>query len=110
MDVIDGGRDFRYRLFGTAIAQHSEFDLTGRLLSEFPAKPDVAEIMIVVDRTVCVTARPIYSVRMPYGAEQVMEWHRLTRPLYSDDGGIVRLMVGVVPTTRRFGQAPRQRL
>lgn len=34
MDVIDGGRDFRYRLVGTIMVEAVGRDLTGRLVSE----------------------------------------------------------------------------
>jgi len=33
-DVIDGGRDLRYRLIGTRIAEQAGVDLTGRLVSQ----------------------------------------------------------------------------
>lgn len=36
VDVLDGGKDFRYRLYGTTIAREAGFDMTGRLLSEYP--------------------------------------------------------------------------
>ena len=34
MDVIDGGRDFRYRMIGTSITQFLDRDYSGRLVSE----------------------------------------------------------------------------
>lgn len=34
MDVIDGGRDFRYRMIGTAITRFLDRDYSGRLVSE----------------------------------------------------------------------------
>ncbi|WP_420416265.1 hypothetical protein [Pacificispira sp.] len=34
LDVIDGGRDFRYRVYGSRIAQFSGFDLTGKNLGK----------------------------------------------------------------------------
>src|SRR5262245_27250689 len=36
LDVIDGGKDFRYRLFGSVIAREAGFDLTGKFLSDYP--------------------------------------------------------------------------
>lgn len=39
VDVLDGGGDFRYRLYGTTIAREAGFDMTGRLLSDYPIKP-----------------------------------------------------------------------
>ncbi len=34
MDVIDGGRDFRYRMIGTAVTGFLDRDYSGRLVSE----------------------------------------------------------------------------
>lgn len=42
-DVIDGGRDIRYRLVGTRITEQAGIDLTGRLVSQgvYAATPGV---------------------------------------------------------------------
>src|SRR5260221_8731770 len=42
--------DFRYRLYGTTLARHSGFDMTGRLLSEFPASAYVVEFSLALNR------------------------------------------------------------
>lgn len=99
LDVVEGGRDFRYRLYGSVVAAISGFDLTGRLLSEFPASRYVAEFAVAVDQAVCRRRRPVYTRRMPVGAERVTAWHRLCLPLVDDAGEVVRLLVGTVPIT-----------
>lgn len=38
VDVIDGGEDFRIRLFGTGVSQMLRKDYTGTLLSETPSE------------------------------------------------------------------------
>lgn len=97
LDAVDGGRDFRYRLYGSTIAGISGFDMTGKLLSDFPASRYVGEFAIAVDRAVCRRRQPVYTTRTPAGAERVTAWHRLCMPLVDDSGAIVRLLVGTVP-------------
>lgn len=38
LEPIDGGEDFRYRLYGTAIAEVAGFDMTGRRVSDFASR------------------------------------------------------------------------
>lgn len=100
LDVIDGGRDFRYRLFGTSVAIVSGFDMTGKLLSAFPAKPYVTEFNIAVDRASCHSKRCAYTIRTPQDAEHVLQWHRLSIPLVDDRDRVVRMMIGAMPVQR----------
>lgn len=100
LDVIDGGRDFRYRLYGTSVALVSGFDMTGKLLSEFPARPYVIEFNIAVDRASWRLKRCAYTRRCPQGAEDVLQWHRLSVPLVDDNDAVVRMMIGAVPVQR----------
>ncbi|MDP6689768.1 MAG: PAS domain-containing protein [Alphaproteobacteria bacterium] len=39
LDVEDDGWDYRYRVYGTSIAERSGFDATGKLLSELALRP-----------------------------------------------------------------------
>src|SRR5262245_53572554 len=50
MDVVDGGRDFRYRLHGTQLVQLFGADLTGKLVGELMVR-DV-ERLLAEGRTV----------------------------------------------------------
>src|SRR3546814_16038514 len=36
LDVLDGGADYRYRVYGSEIAQRAGFDMTGKCPSELP--------------------------------------------------------------------------
>ncbi len=36
LDVLEGGKDFHYRLFGVTLAEEAGFDMTGRKLSDYP--------------------------------------------------------------------------
>ncbi len=97
VDVVDGGRDFRYRLYGTVIAAVSEFDMTGRLLSALNASPLVVEFGIATYRAVFRRREAVYVVRAPAGASITSHWHRLTMPLTDDSGAVIRFLSGSVP-------------
>lgn len=97
LDVVDGGRDFRYRLYGSLLASISGFDMSGKLLSNFAASWYVTEFAIAVDRAVCRRRQAVYTRRQPVGAERVTAWHRICLPLVDDEGAVARLLVGTVP-------------
>lgn len=62
VDVVDGGRDFRYRLYGSGLASVSGFDMTSRLLSTHEASANVAEFALAVYR------RPAGAQYVPNGS------------------------------------------
>lgn len=96
LDAVDGGRDFRYRLYGSKIAQISNLDMTGRLLSEHPASTYVAEFGIAVYRAALIRRESIYTTRKPTMAEFTACWQRLAMPLVDDSGAVVRLLAATV--------------
>jgi PAS domain len=96
LDAIDGGRDFRYRLYGTILAKISRLDMTGRLLSEHPASSYVVELALALYRAALHRRQPIYSARAPAGALETAAWQRVVLPLIDNDGTAVRLLVGTV--------------
>jgi hypothetical protein len=60
-DVIDGGRDFRFRLIGTQIVRGLGRDSTGRRFSElYGGKPETLQKMIAIFRMVVDEKRPIF--------------------------------------------------
>ncbi len=97
LDVVAGGEDFRYRLFGSAIGSVSGFDLTGKLLSEHPASPYVTEFSLAVGRAAVRRREPIYTLRRPVGAKETSAWERLVLPLVDEDDNVARLMVVSTP-------------
>jgi hypothetical protein len=96
LDAIDGGRDFRYRLYGTILAKISRLDMTGRLLSEHPASTYVVELALALYRAALQRRQPVYSMRTPTGALETAAWQRVVLPLIDDAGTAVRLLVGTV--------------
>ncbi|MGH7123858.1 MAG: hypothetical protein ACREFI_05760, partial [Stellaceae bacterium] len=96
----DNGRNFRYRLYGSIVAQVSGFDMTGKLLSAHPASAYVTEFSIASACASLGQARPLYTERQPARAEKTMRWPRLLLPLRDDSGEATRLLVGSVPIGR----------
>jgi PAS domain S-box-containing protein len=93
----EDGREFRYRLFGSWIAQVSGFDLTGKLMSAQLASAYVVEFTIASTHA-CVQRRlPLFTERRPARAEKTTRWHRLALPLRDDDGRIARVLAATVP-------------
>lgn len=62
-DVIDGGRDIRYRLVGSRIAEQAGIDLTGRLVSQgvYVATP---RLLLEHFRRLCERAAPAWTNRV----------------------------------------------
>jgi hypothetical protein len=100
LDLVEGGRDFRYRLYGSMIASISGFDMTGKLLSEHPASPYVTEFALASYRAAVQRREPVFSERHPVGAVQATRWQRVALPLIDDDGVVTRLLAGTAPIAR----------
>lgn len=97
LDPVDGGRDFRYRLYGSFIAGVSGRDMTGKLVSTYPVELATVEYMLALYRAVLTRKMPVMAVHRPLGARTTKAWHRLILPLGDEAGGVGRLLVGAVP-------------
>jgi hypothetical protein len=97
MDVLPGAGDFRYRLFGTIIAERSGFDLTGKLASEVPAPRDAVLWFLATYGAAALEAAPLYTEHTPWSSMSVTRWYRLILPLAGPDGSVQRFVVGNVP-------------
>lgn len=100
VDVVENGRDFRYRLFGSAIAAVSGFDMTGRLLSEHRASPYIREFSMALYRAAMQRRQAVFSQYAPAGTKVTAEWHRVTLPLTDASAAIIRMLAGAVPLAR----------
>jgi hypothetical protein len=96
MDAVDDGRDFRYRLYGSAIAERSGFDATGKLISEIAVTP-LREFFLASYRACRARVTPLFTRHVPPYDVHVVSWDRLILPLNDGQGGIDRLLVGNVP-------------
>ncbi len=101
VDVIGTPPRFRFRLFGTTIAEIGGRDLTGRWVDEIvPAawSQDVHAAFLEPIRL----RRPCYSVWELDHAYKHAVLHRLACPMSSDGRGVDRLIVGIeaIPRAR----------
>jgi hypothetical protein len=98
MDVIDGGRDFRYRMIGTAITEFLDRDYSGRLVSECDygegdARSRVAETF----RQPVIDGRPVFrSGYVVWAADKTWRTYDSVHCPLSRDGGAVELTIGVL--------------
>ena len=100
MDVVTGGFDFRYRVYGTTIAAVSQVDMTGRNLSEHPASPYIVEFSLAVYRAALKRRMAVFTQHTPGGVLSVSAWQRLILPLVDEAGEINRILSCNVPVPR----------
>lgn len=105
MDVAPGAADFRYRLFGTAIADRSGFDLTGKFVSQVPGPSDAVIWFLATYGAAALEGAPLYTEHTPWSAMSVTRWFRLILPLAGPDGEVARFVVGNVPGESRPASA-----
>ncbi len=99
LETVEGGRDFRYRVFGSVVAAVSGFDLTGQLTSELKASPYIVEFGVALYRAAQRRGEVLSTLHGPPAAVYTSTWHRLVLPFGDDQGAVVRLLAGVVPMT-----------
>ena len=93
IDIVDGGRDFRYRLLGTHIVESVGFEFTGQLVSEFMR--DHEEELRAQDYHKLVESREPQHVigNMVAFGRDYMSYERVLCPL-SSDGEAVDMIFG----------------
>jgi hypothetical protein len=106
MDPLDGGSDFKYRLYGSRIAELTGRDLTGCKVSD--SFPDFAAFTSEIYRSAMQTRRPVLTRHTPPKVIVVARWERLILPFAGADGGVARFLVGAVPLGQR--PTPKRRL
>jgi hypothetical protein len=100
LDVIEQGRDFRYRVFGSAIAAVAGFDMTGRHASALRARSEVVEFALAIYRAVVERREPLLTEHGPPSTVSSVAWHSLILPLADAGGAVARLLAGAVPVGR----------
>jgi len=100
VDILDGGKDFRIRLFGSGVADLLGKDYTGMLLSETPEELDWrGEIY-----GLCLKRRaPVFYLfeLAPFGRDAVVTENALF-PLADSDGNLAHLLCISVDVGRTY--------
>ena len=101
LDVVDDGRDFRYRRCSAVIAALTDYDMTGKLVSEYAVVGSsvvyMVESALAIHRAVYRRGEPMYIERAPAGAVMTHGWHSLLLPLADDAGAVRGFLHGAVP-------------
>ena len=91
--------DFHYRVFGTHIAEHLGFDLTGKSIDDNPPG-NVAELRRGYEDVVESKA-PLYQVNETLGLKGLFRYHRMLLPLSNDDETVNMVLSLSYPLGRR---------
>lgn len=93
LEVEEGGRDFRYRLYGTHVADASRFDWTGRSVEDMrrSLKGPGPAFYLAIYRAVLMRRQPVYTLS-PAGVMFADRfWARLVLPFGNP---VTRIVVG----------------
>ena len=99
MMLLAQGTDFRYEYYGAEIARHSQFDMTGKLVSEFGG--EVGDFFKARYQEVVDKRQPLYTVHYADRAKNVLTWDPLITPVDTGNGSI-GLLVYNTPLESRF--------
>ncbi len=92
IEVVDGGRDFHHRVYGTDLAIAFGMDLTGKGMSALP--DGVREQVRQHYAQVCASGEPMVIDDDPAVRSAVERVEKLILPLSSDGATVDRLLVG----------------
>ena len=93
VDVVDGGRDFRYRLLGTHIVESVGFEFTGQLVGEF-MRGRMEELQARDYHTLFESREPQHVIgNMVAFGRDYMRYERVMCPL-SSDGEAIDMVFG----------------
>ena len=94
VDVVNGGTDFVYRVYGSTVAETFGADMTGRSPSGFP--PHHVEIILGPYRAVAATLAPRYTAHvLSIQDRKFAAWERVILPLVDASGRAAQLLVGL---------------
>ena len=89
--------DFRYRLYGSKIAERSGFEMTGKRTSEIrPKHPFVALLHTTIYRAATLRRVPVFTFNLPPPGDEVLSWSRLILPMEGKESR-VDFLVGNIP-------------
>lgn len=101
LDVLDGGADFRYRVYGSRVAHYSGFDLTGKRLSQAQIPSITREFMAACYMAVTARRDPMFTFHSSPRHFLKVAWNRIAVPLVDADGAVIRVIGANIPTGDR---------
>ncbi|MDF1748674.1 MAG: PAS domain-containing protein [Alphaproteobacteria bacterium] len=98
LDVIEGGADFRFRVFGSRVVDSIGFDWTGRLVSEMPLSANCRAYLATSYRAIIHRKEPLFLKHKIQHDETTVEWNTFLVPMSSDTKPVARILGLSVPT------------
>jgi len=108
-DAATVGEDYRYRLYGSRIAERAGFDLTGKLTRDVPTHPAIGLLFRVCYRACAARRLPLFTRHVPPANIGVVYWSRIVLPLANEKGEARHFLVGNVPGKGHPAQRSRFR-
>ena len=100
LEPMDDPFEFRYRLYGTEVADASRLELTGKTTAVVPS-PEIRAFFQVTYAAAVAVGKPLCCRHRPPLDYDVQRWIRLILPCEDGTGRIDRLLVGNEPTLAR---------
>lgn len=96
LETVGGGdaMQFRYRLFGTSFVDWFGFDMTGRMIDDWP-KPEYRAVMTASYREVVTAGRPFRRLRRFVKDGHLLRYEALMLPL-GDAAQVTMILVAQV--------------
>jgi hypothetical protein len=95
IEVLEGGAEFRYRVYGSTLAQYYGRDLTGKTTEGVPE--EARKAVRREYRAVLADGRPVVILRDREVRHRTMRVAKLVLPLSSDGAALDLLLVGSFP-------------
>ncbi|UUX51173.1 PAS domain-containing protein [Nisaea acidiphila] len=97
LEALEDGADFRYRLYGSLIAERFGRDVTGQTVCAFGDSEYIVNFFLATYQAVVERAAPLLTTHFPRPGSQTASWTRLILPLSDEGGRVARLLVGQIP-------------
>lgn len=91
------GGEFRYRVYGTGLAEYYGRDLTGKTTAAL--RPEVRALVCHEYETVCASRQPLLVTHTRRIREQRLPVEKLILPFSADGRGVDRLLAGAYPAS-----------
>ncbi len=97
LETIEDGWNFRYRLYGSRIAEHTKRDYTGLTTADLVGPACITAFYTSLYRAVARRPVPLFTENTPAPFVHVTHWRRLILPLGDGGSTVTGYRVGNVP-------------
>lgn len=102
-EALEGGGDFRFRIFGTALVDLLGIEMTGRTMTELGAEPSIIlNVEAARHRWRSLTERTYRSASPHFASgyfintiHRTIAWHSYSAPLTLGPGGVAQILGGL---------------